>query len=268
MSTISVLTPFYNNRVEQAQAKIDTIQAQLTAGTKPLSAAQKETVAALSARAVKLSEVNTNITKAKSVIDVAAIALKEMAKLLQQMQNLANQANTPGMASTDYMTINLKFQKMLVDLGGYAVKASVNGTNLLSGTAILNVVTGTDGGPKSKTSIMPVNVMGLIRIGSLSGVSLESQQKSAITADAIRSALSFVNSGQAQLTSSTNNLLKIQNKATATIEQNKTTINTMQSIDVAGLKKQLAELKMQQSADYSVINQLNANAVNNLPALI
>jgi hypothetical protein len=115
---------------------------------------------------------------------------------------------------------------------------------------------------------MPVNVMGLIRIGSLSGVSLESQQKSAITADAIRSALSFVNSGQAQLTSSTNNLLKIQNKATATIEQNKTTINTMQSIDVAGLKKQLAELKMQQSADYSVINQLNANAVNSLPALI
>ncbi len=267
MSTLSVLTPFYNNRLEQAQTKIDAIEAQLAAGTKPLSAAEKETVATLSTRAVKLSEVNTNITKAKSVIDVASIALKEMAKLLQQMQNLANQANTPGMASTDYLTINLKFQKMLVDLGGYAVKASVNGTNLLSGTAILNVVTGTDPGPKSKTTIMPVNVMGLIRIGSLSGASLESQAKSAITADSIRSAMSFVNSGQAQLTSSINNLLKIQNKASATIEQNQTTINKMQSIDVAGLQRQLAELKIQQSADYSVITQLNANAVNNLPTL-
>ena len=268
MSTLSVLTPFYNNRLEQAQAKIDTIQAQLTAGTKPLSAAQKETVAALSARAVKLSEVNTNITKAKSVIDVATTALKEMAKLLQQMQNLANQANTPGMASTDYLSINLKFQKMLVDLGGYAVKASVNGTNLLSGTAILTVVTGTDSGSKSKTSVMPVNVMGMIRIGSLSGASLESQAKSATTADAIRSALSFVNSGKAQLNASNNNLLKIQNKAVATIEQNQATVKTMQSIDIAGLQKQLAELKSQRQTDYNLITQLNANAANNLPALI
>lgn len=268
MTTLSVLTPFYTNRLEQAQKKIDTIESQLAAGVKPLSASEKETVATLSARAVKLSEVNTNITKAKSTIDVANIALGEMAKLLQQMQNLANRATTPGMASTDYMNFNVKFQKMLVDLGGYAVKANVNGTNLLSGTAILNVVTGTDSSPKSKMSIMPVNVMGMIRIGSLSGVSLESQEKSATAADAIRSAMSFVNNGKAQLTSSINNLLKIQNKAETTIQQNQATITTMQSIDIAGLQKQLAALKMQQSLDYNVITQLNANAANNLPVLI
>ena len=67
---------------------------------------------------------------------------------------------------------------------------------------------------------------------------------------------------------SNNNLLKIQNKAVATIEQNQATVKTMQSIDIAGLQKQLAELKSQRQTDYNLITQLNANAANNLPALI
>lgn len=268
MPPLSVLTSFYNGRLQLAQTKIDAVQAQLSAGKKPLSAADAQTVATLSERAVKLSKVNTNITKAKSTIDVATTALTAIAKLLQQMQSLANQANTPGMSSTDYMTLNIKFQKMLVDLGGHAVKASVNGTNLLSGTAILTVVTGTDSSAKSKTSVMPVNVMGLMRIGALSGASLDSKDKSAAAADAVRSAMLFVNSGKAQLASSAANLLKIQNKADATIGQNQATINAMQSIDIPGLQKQLAALKAQQSLDYSVINQLNANASANLPTLI
>jgi hypothetical protein len=268
MPPVSVLNSFYNTRLQLAQTKIDGIQAQLTAGSKPLSATETQTVATLSERSVKLSKVTTNINKAKSTIDVATTALTEITKLLKQMQSLANQANTPGMASTDYMTLNLKFQKMLVDLGGFAVKASVNGTNLLSGTAILTVVTGTDSSPKSKTSVMPVNVMGLIRIGALSGAALDSKDKSAATAEAIRSALSFVNSGKAQLAASANSLLKIQNKADATIGQNQATINAMKAIDISGLQKQLSALQAQQSLDSGILNQLNANAAANLPALI
>ena len=150
MATISALDSFYNNRIQTQQTQIDSIQSLLTAGKKPLSAADTQQVATLSAQAVKLSKVKTNITQAQKTIDVATTALTEITKLLQKMQALANQANTPGMSSTDYMSINLKFQKMLVDVGGYAVKASLNGTNLLSGTAILNVVTGTDSSSKSK----------------------------------------------------------------------------------------------------------------------
>ena len=268
MTTVSALDSFYNNRLQAQQTQIDSIQSLLTAGKKPLSAADAQQVATLSAQAVKLSKVKTNVTQAQKTIDVATTALTEITKLLQKMQTLANQANTPGMASTDYMTMNLKFQKMLVDVGGYAVKASLNGTNLLSGTAILNVVTGTDSGPKSKTSVMPVNIMGLIRIGVLSNASLDSKEKSATTSDAIRSALSFVTGGKAQLASSSASLLKIQNKADATIGTSQATIDTMQAIDIPGLQKQLTALKSQQLADYSVITQLNADAAANLPPLI
>jgi len=268
MMSISALDSFYNNRLQTAQTQIDAIQPLLTAGKKPLSAADTQQVATLSDRAVKLSKVKTNITQATKTIDVARTALTEITKLLQKMQALANQANTPGMASTDYMSINLKFQKMLVDVGGYAVKASLNGTNLLSGTAILNVVTGTDSSSKSKSSVMPVNIMGLIRMGVLSGASLDSKEKSASTADAIRSALSFVSSGKTQLASSAANLLKIQNKGDATIKQDQATIDAMQAIDIPGLQKKLAALKAQQLADYNVITQLNANAASNLPPLV
>ena len=268
MATISALDSFYNNRIQTQQTQIDSIQSLLTAGKKPLSAADTQQVATLSAQAVKLSKVKTNVTQAQKTIDVATTALTEITKLLQKMQMLANQANTPGMSSTDYMSINLKFQKMLVDVGGYAVKASLNGTNLLSGTAILNVVTGTDSSSKSKTSVMPVNIMGLMRMGVLSNASLDSKEKAATTTDAIRSALSFVASGKAQLAASSATLLKIQNKAETTIGQGQATINSMQAIDIAGLQKKLAELKSQQSADYSVITQLNANAAANLPPLV
>ena len=268
MATISALDSFYNNRLQTQQTQMDSIQSLLTAGKKPLSAADTQQVATLSAQAVKLSKVKTNVAQAQKTIDVATTALTEITKLLQKMQSLANQANTPGMASTDYMNINLKFQKMLVDVGGYAVKASLNGTNLLSGTAILNVATGTEPGAKSKTSVMPVNIMGLIRIGVLSGASLESKEKSATTADSIRSALSFVTSGKAQLASSSASLLKIQNKADATIGNSQASIDAMQAIDIPGLQQQLAALKSQQLADYSVITQLNANAAANLPPLV
>ena len=268
MATISALDSFYNNRLQTAQTQIDSIQSLLTAGKKPLSVADTQQVATLSDRAVKLSKVKTNVTQATKTISVATTALTEISKLLQKMQALANQANTPGMASTDYMSINLKFQKMLVDVGGYAVKASLNGTNLLSGTAILNVVTGTDSSSKSKTSVMPVNIMGLIRVGVLSGASLDSKDTSASAADAIRSAMSFVTSGKAQLAASAANLLKIQNKGDATIKQDQAAIDAMQAIDIPGLQKKLTELKSQQLADYNVITQLNANASSNLPPLV
>ena len=267
MTGVSALDSFYNGRIAKVQSQIDTITTELNTGQKSTTPAQQAQVTTLSARAVKYSTANTNINQAKNVIGVATTALTSIADQLQKMQRLANQAAAPGTSNTDYMTLNNQFQKMMVELGGYAVKASVNGTNLLSGTAVMNVKSGIDNGPKSTTTVMPVNIMGLIRVGSLSNAALDSKETVTQAADAIRAAMSLVNNGQAQLKQSIKTLTTIQSNDIASAKADQQTINSLQGIDVTALQRQLTALKAQKAQDYNLITQLDASAANNLPPL-
>jgi flagellin len=267
MASVSALDSFYNSGLSILKSQIDTITSELQTGKKTTTAAQQAQVTSLSARAVKYSTANTNITQAKNVIGVATTALTSIASQLQKMQRLANQAAAPGLSNTDYMTLNIQFQKMMVELGGYAVKASVNGTNLLSGTAVMNVKSGIESGPKSTTTVMPVNIMGMIRVGSLSNAALDSKETVAQAADAIRAAMSVVNNGQAQLKQSIKTLTTIQSAASASNQADQKTINSIQGIDVVALQSKLTALKVQQTLDYNVQTQLNANAADNLPPM-
>jgi flagellin len=264
MAGVSALDSFYNSRLSTLKSQIDTITNELQTGKKTTTAAQQAQVTSLSARAVKYSTANTNINQAKNVIGVATTALTSIADQLKKMQRLANQAAAPGMSNTDYMNLNNQFQRMMVELGGYAVKASVNGTNLLSGTAVMNVKSGIDNGPKSNTTVMPVNIMGMIRVGSLSNAALDSKETVAQAADAIRAAMSVVNNGQAQLKQSIKTLTTIQSVASASTRADQQTINSLQGIDVPALQRKLTELKAQQTLDFNVLTQLNANAADNL----
>lgn len=267
MTGVSALDSFYNSRLATLQTQIDSINTELQAGKKTISTSQQAQVTILSARAVKYSTAHTNITQAKSVIGVATTGLSSIATQLQQMQRLVNQASAPGMSNTDYMTVNTQFQKMMVDLGGYAVKATLNGTNLLSGTAVLNVKSGIDSTTKSTTLVMPINIMGMIRVGSLSNAALDTQSNVAAAADAIRAAMSMVSNGQAQLKQSLKTLTTIQSSSSAVAQADQATITSIQGINASDLRNKLIALKAQQTSDYNVITQLNASAADSLPPL-
>lgn len=267
MTGISALDSFYNSRLSALQTQIDSITTELQAGKKTITPTQQAQVTSLSARALKYSTANTNISQAKNVIGVATTALSSISTLLQQMQRLINQASAPGMSNTDYMTVNIQFQKMMVDLGGYAVKASLNGSNLLTGTAVLNVKSGIDSTPKSTTMVMPVNIMGMIRVGSLSNAALDTKESVAAAADAIRAAMSLVSNGQAQLKQSLKTLTTIQSSSSASARADQATITSIQGINASDLQKKLLQLKAQQTLDYNVITQLDASAAASLPTL-
>ena len=249
------------------QGQITSLQNTLNAGTKTLTSAQQATVTSLSTQATAYGNVQTNISSAQAVITSAKSALTNITNVLNSMQLLANQANDPTLQSSDSTYFNQQYQNMVLQIEKYASKSSVNGVNILSGTAVLNVTTGIDKTPKSMTTIYPVNILAMVSGGVLANTALDTPQHAQQAIDGIRSAISAIENGQQNLTTSSKNLTKLNTVASQQLASANNSITSMQAIDKTGLSKQLTTLLNEQEADYKIINQLTGSAYTNLNIL-
>ena len=176
------------------------------------------------------------------------------------MQQLAAQGSNPSLGFSDSMNLNFRFQQLVTEIGKLATSAGLNGTNLLSGTAGMNVIIGTDKTAASRSFINNLNIYGMMTTGLMSGIKLDTPQNAQAAMNSLNSALSQINNGQALLKMTSSRLAAQANKLNGLATTAQNSVNTMQNIDPAKLKAQLAQLQSQQNISYQLISQLDPNA--------
>ena len=256
MSTINPsITSAYAQSLASTQSQILAIQTQLNTGKKIISAADQSTITNLSNSATAYSTATTSITNAQSVITSAQKGLSSILGLLNQMQVIANQATNPTLSNADAIFLNNSFQKLATQIGKIATTAGVNGSNLLSGTAGLNVITGIDKTPASRTHIQPVNIYGMITIGALGNIKLETLSDANSAVASIASAISTINNGQVMLQTSAKQLSAKASAINNITTSSQTQLASLQSLDKPALQSQLQVLN-NQLAVYKLLSKL------------
>jgi flagellin-like hook-associated protein FlgL len=250
----------FTNYVKDFQTKINTINSQLKNGKATLTTAQQDQVTQLSATAQSYSTPQASITAAQNTIGVAQTAIKSILPIMNQMQQLAAQATDPTLQSMDSTNLDFRFQQLVTQIGKLATTAGLNGTNLLSGTAGMNVIIGTDKTAASRSFVNPVDIYGMMTIGLMSGVKLDTPEHAQAAMTTLNSALMQIVNGQALLKSTSDRLTKQATKLTGLTTTANNSINAIQNIDPTKLKAQLAQLQSQQNVDYQLIQQLDPNA--------
>jgi hypothetical protein len=180
------------------------------------------------------------------------------------MMQMAQMASAPGISSSDSLSFNNRFLSVFNKIGKAATGASLNGTNLLSGTAGLNVNTGLTKDAASRMHINPVNVYGMMTAGVLTGVSVDTPQKAMQAITQISSALTQIKNGEQALRIATTTLDKKSAEIKTSIDTNISQIKAMESVDLAKLQAQLKDLYFQQKINYNIVSQLNDSASSSL----
>lgn len=254
------LVDTFTGYVKDFQTKINTINTQLKNGKVTLTTAQQDEVTKLSTAAKSYATPQDSIANAQKTIGVAQTAITSILKLMPQLQQLAAQGSDPTLGISDSMNLNFRFQQLVTEIGKLATKAGLNGTNLLSGTAGMNVIIGTDKTAASRSFVNSVNIYGMMTTGLMGGIKLDTPQNSEAAMNSLNSALAQINNGQALLKMTSTRLAAQANKLTGLTTTAQDSVNTIQNIDPAKLKAQLAQLQSQQNISYQLISQLDPNA--------
>ena len=250
----------FTEYVKDFQTKINTINTQLKNGKATLTTEQQAQVTKLSTAAKSYATPQDSIANAQKTIGVAQTAITSILKLMPQMQQLAAQGSNPSLGFSDSMNLNFRFQQLVTEIGKLATSAGLNGTNLLSGTAGMNVIIGTDKTAASRSFINNLNIYGMMTTGLMSGIKLDTPQNAQAAMNSLNSALSQINNGQALLKMTSSRLAAQANKLNGLATTAQNSVNTIQNIDPAKLKAQLAQLQSQQNISYQLISQLDPNA--------
>jgi flagellin-like hook-associated protein FlgL len=250
----------FTEYVKDFQTKINTINTQLKNGKATLTTEQQAQVTKLSTAAKSYATPQDSIANAQKTIGVAQTAITSILKLMPQMQQLAAQGSNPSLGFADSMNLNFRFQQLVTEIGKLATSAGLNGTNLLSGTAGMNVIIGTDKTAASRSFINNLNIYGMMTTGLMSGIKLDTPQNAQAAMNSLNSALSQINNGQALLKMTSTRLTAQANKLNGLATTAQNSVNTIQNIDPAKLKAQLAQLQSQQNISYQLISQLDPNA--------
>ncbi|MBU3633134.1 hypothetical protein [Polynucleobacter sp. AP-Feld-500C-C5] len=246
--------------VKDSQVKIKTLESQLVSGKKVLTTDQQDTVATLSKTATSYTKPQASITAAQNTIGVAQTAITSIVKLMRQMEQMASMATSPSLNASDSNNFNFRFQKLVTEIGKLATSAKLNGTNLLSGTAGMNVMVGNDKTAASRYFINSVNIYGMMTTGLLSGIKLDTPQNAQEANNSLRSAMMQITNGESSLKYASSELSKKANALTDLSGQATDSIKAIQNIDPIKVKDQLAQLKSKQNIDYQLISQLDPDA--------
>ena len=261
---LTALAALYQTKAQAVDTQIASINSQISDGKKTLTATQLTEVTNLSKKVTSYATPEASIKNAKSVVALAQTGLTSVTGYLKQMMQMAQMASAPGISSSDSTSFNVRFLSVFNKIGKAATSASLNGTNLLSGTAGLNVNTGLNKDAASRMHINPVNVYGMMTAGILTNISLDTPQKATQALTQIASALNQIKTGEAALKLATTTLNKKSAEIQSTIDTSLTQIKTMESVDVTKLQAQLKDLYFQQKIDYNIVSQLNDSASTSL----
>jgi flagellin-like hook-associated protein FlgL len=267
MSAITGLTSTLVQGVNSVQAEISTVQNELATGVKTMNPAQKGIVTRLSSQVAIYSSDAANITQASSVINVGQTSLNNLSTIISQMQQLATQAASGGLSTTDLASLNTTFTALASQISAAIQNATVNGNNFL-----YNSPTGTYGSTTNGTITIQI---GLDTTGTativgqgldttlamlVTGLSISSQTGANSAITALASGLTSVSTAQSNLNAFSTAMASDLASVTSLGANLTTTINSLQAVDQTAAQAELQQLNNQQSVDYYLVSQMNTEA--------
>jgi flagellin-like hook-associated protein FlgL len=267
MSAITGVTSTLVQGVNSVQAEIATVQNELATGVKTMNPAQKGIVTRLSSQVAIYSSDAANITQASSVINVGQTSLNNLSTIISQMQQLATQAASGGLSTTDLASLNTTFTALASQISAAIQNATVNGNNFL-----YNSPTGTYGSTTNGTITIQI---GLDTTGTativgqgldttlamlVTGLSISSQTGANSAITALASGLTSVSTAQSNLNAFSTAMASDLASVTSLGANLTTTINSLQAVDQTAAQAELQQLNNQQSVDYYLVSQMNTEA--------
>ena len=257
MNIATSLTSVLTQNVNSVQAQIATTQQQLATGIKQTNPAIQGIVTRLSANVSQYSSIATNITAAQNVVAVGQTSLSTISSLIQQMQQLATQAASGGLSTTDLASLNTTFTALASQISAAVSNASINSTTVLSTGGGLTVQIGLTAASTAAFGTLGFDTA-VVSVATALSINTGTAASASITS--LTALLTTVSTGQSNLNAYSVALAADQSSVTSLGTNLQNTINSLQAVDQTALQAQLQQLNNQQSVDYYLVSQMNTAA--------
>jgi flagellin len=258
----------YADYLSKLEASIGAVKTELTTGQKTLTTSEQAEVASLSGKAPQYASAEQTISQAQDVIAVAQTGLGSIKALMARMQLIATQASSASATGSDSYFLDRNFQDLLTEVGRLALSANLNGSNLLSGTASLWVKTGLDNAPGTRVVVNNANIYGLITMGVMSGISVDTPDHANLAMMALSQGLAKLSTSQMDLQASAKQLAARTSNLTDLTKQAQQRIDDIQYVDTKQLRTQLNMLQNLKAIYSDLASQMDASASSQLNILV
>ena len=165
-----------------------------------------------------------------SVINITEGALNEQASILIRLRELASQASTGTVGSTERQTIQLEFDALRLEIDRIAATTEFNGQNLVDGSLASSVSSGNQifiqvGIDSSADSRINLNTS--INLTAVTSSSLSIDTLSVTSSEGALSALDSINNSIATVTQGRGKVGAVQNRLARTIANLSTTLENL-----------------------------------------
>ena len=185
-----------------------------------------------------------NANDGVSLINVTEGALNEQSGILIRLRELASQAATGTVGSTERATIQLEFTALRNELDRIAQTTEFNGQKLIEGSLASSVAStnhiliqvGLDSSSHSR-----ININSEVDLGAMTSTGLSIHQLSVTSADAALTALEQVNTSIGTLTASRGKIGAVQNRLIRTISTISIAVENLSAAESAIRDADIAE---------------------------
>lgn len=165
-----------------------------------------------------------------SVINITEGALNEQASILIRLRELASQASTGTVGSTERQTIQLEFDALRLEIDRIAATTEFNGQNLVDGSLASSVSSGNQifiqvGIDSSADSRINLNTS--INLAAVTSSSLSIDTLSVTSSEGALSALDSINTSIATVTQGRGKVGAVQNRLARTISNLSITVENL-----------------------------------------
>ena len=202
-----------------------------------------------------------------SVINITEGALNEQASILIRLRELASQASTGTVGSTERQTIQLEFDALRLEIDRIAATTEFNGQNLVDGSLASSVSSGNQifiqvGIDSSADSRINLNTS--INLTAVTSSSLSIDTLSVTSSEGALSALDSINTSIATVTQGRGKVGAVQNRLARTIANLSITVENlvaaesqMRDADIAHEVAMLTRNQILVQASTAMVGQAN-----------
>jgi flagellin len=202
-----------------------------------------------------------------SVINITEGALNEQASILIRLRELASQASTGTVGSTERQTIQLEFDALRLEIDRIAATTEFNGQNLVDGSLASSVSSGNQifiqVGIDSSTDSQ-INLNTSINLTAVTSSSLSIDTLSVTSSEGALSALDSINTSIATVTQGRGKVGAVQNRLARTISNLSITLENlvaaesqMRDADIAHEVAMLTRNQILVQASTAMVGQAN-----------
>ena len=185
-----------------------------------------------------------------SLVQTAEGSLNEVSNLLGRMRELAVQAASETLSTTDRATLDTEYQAIISEIDRVAGEANFNDVNLLNGASTLNIQVGIDSGQTIAVSTIDARTSAL---GPFTDVSSNASSELAT----IDGAIDAVNTARGGFGASQNRLQSAYSSIQTARENLSAAESRIRDVDVAAETADLTRNSILQQAATAVLAQAN-----------